>query len=1274
MMKKLKFVLSWIFCFLLTAPLPVHSQQLESAHELQKEQARLERELGKAVVRHGNAWALAGQLIVGFREKANQNDKFFAHAKVWAEVEHSFDLINAELVQLPEWMDISKAQELYKADERVAYAEPNYLVFLDDFTVSRKVFSPSLSQGFGNDSVSDGQYFPNDPLFSEQWALHNTGQTGGTRDADIDGPKAWNITKGNPSVVVAVIDTGVDYTHADLENQMWVNTTEANGTTGVDDDSNGYVDDIYGYDFHNSDADPMDDHGHGSHCAGIIAAEQDNGIGISGIAPRVRIMAIKAFSERGRGFVSDIIKALEYATAMNATLTSNSYSFFEAVEAVKEAILVFGRPTICAAGNNASFVDPYPEYPAGYNCDNIVSVLAIDHDDLKADFSNYGDESVDVGAPGVDVLSAVLNNGYEEWSGTSMATPYVAGVVALVISAYPDVSTLGAIQRVLYLGDFISALKSYCLYGRRVNARLALAASFNYPPEAHNISVKGRIKVGRTLTAKFTYFDRERDPQGTHQFQWYRADDDKGTGKTEISGATHKKYTIAKEQGGYYLCVKVIPGASSGTSPGIGALSQWYGPVASAYPIVRNLGVSTQASTWASCIGNAFVLGGEPISERGFVYALEKPEPTYADHVARAGSGQGQFTAFLKGLSPTNYYYYYYARAYAKNSAGIAYSDEVYFLPFSATSDETRLNPLGKDEHIMGFGGSISVSGDYAIVGEFAGDERGPESGCAYIFYRNQGGPGKWGLVKKITVKDVVSYDLFGRSVSLSGDCAIVAATKYSQSGVPGAVYVFYRNRGGKNNWGQVKKLMASDTSQNTSFGHSVSLSGDYAIVGAFGDDERAILAGAAYIFHRNKGGVDNWGLVKKLTASDAVEYGWFGYSVCIPETDASGYAIVGTGADEELAPDARAAYIFHRNEGGLDNWGLVKKLTASDAVSEDGFGRSVSIDGRYAVVGALSKNTDVRYAGAVYIFERNKGGANNWGQVKKIANPDPEERDFFGEYVSVSGTKVFVGCAGDNERGTSAGAVYIFGRDKGGQNRWGKVKKLTGSNIWSRDFFGCSVSTSKDTFIVGAWQALPRGAAYVFPVDFVPVDNPPEVFITSPNKEDIIPGTITVRAEAVDDRGINRVEFYINGSLKKTDRKAPYEYKWDTSSLSNGSYTLKVKAFNSQGQSDKDEILVYLIPHGPLNVTGVKKNNSTVLLEQYITALTWDAHDSNRDIALYRIYEVEGGAWNLVGEVGSSVREFTHFNVEKDKIYTYAVKAVDRNGKEGAPAFREVQ
>lgn len=279
--------------------------------------------------------------------------------------------------------------------------------------------------------------------------------------------------------------------------------------------------------------------------------------------------------------------------------------------------------------------------------------------------------------------------------------------------------------------------------------------------------------------------------------------------------------------------------------------------------------------------------------------------------------------------------------------------------------------------------------------------------------------------MKKATAADAEPFDSFGTSVALNGDTAVVGALGEETGGLlAGAAYVLLRSQGGTENWGEVKKLTASDAEENDFFGISVAVSGDNAIVGAQGEDTGGSDAGAAYVFHRHQGGTGNWGELKKLTASDPATLDNFGAAVAISgDTAIAGALGEDTGADE-----ASAAYIYRRDQGGAGNWGYLKKVTASDAAEDNGFGAGVAISGDAVVVGATLGDSSVPNTGAAYVLQRDLGGANNWGQAKKITASDAQADDGFGASVAFAEDTAVLGAAGEDAGGAEAGAAYIFG------------------------------------------------------------------------------------------------------------------------------------------------------------------------------------------------------------------------------------------------------
>jgi subtilisin family serine protease len=388
------------------------------------------------------------------------------NATIGAQVLQSFQIVsNLYLVKIPAHLSVPEAIARYKGYANVLYAEPNYIV--------RKAQHVQLT--------------PNDPNFTQLWGLHNTGQTGGTPDADIDAPEAWDITTGSSSVVVFVIDTGVDYNHPDLNANLWRNPGEI-PSNGIDDDGNGYVDDIYGIDTFYNDTDPFDGDGHGTHVSGTIGAIGNNNVGVVGVNWSVKIGHCKFLSDSGSGSTAGAISCLQYILNLKQTgnpandiiATNNSWGgggFSQALHDAIKAHMNAGILFIAAAGNSNANNDTALFLPASYYLPNMIAVAASNHTDAKAGFSNYGRRTVHVGAPGQDILSTVPGNSYDTFSGTSMATPHVTGLAALIKAQFPSFTWYQIRNRILATGDVTTGMQNVTISDRRINAYGALTCN-----------------------------------------------------------------------------------------------------------------------------------------------------------------------------------------------------------------------------------------------------------------------------------------------------------------------------------------------------------------------------------------------------------------------------------------------------------------------------------------------------------------------------------------------------------------------------------------------------------------------------------------------------------------------------------------------------------------------------------------------------------------------------------------------------------------------------
>ncbi len=415
-----------------------------------------------------------GHLLVRFQGLTSEALKEAARVDIGAKLQRRYDLVSdLELLTLPAGLSVAEAVDRVSRLPQVFYAQPDYIYHT---TV-----------------------IPNDPRWGDLWGMTN-----------IKAPTAWDTFTGNASLVVADIDTGIDYNHPDLAANVWTNPGEIAGN-GIDDDLNGYIDDIHGWDFAYDDNDPFDGNGHGSHTAGTIGATGNNGVGVVGVNWNVKIMALKFLNDSGSGTTADAISSVQYATMMKVKISNNSWgggsydqALYDAINAAKSV----GHLFIAAAGNSGINTDRRPHYPSSYNLDNIISVAAIDSSDAKASFSNYGATTVDLGAPGVSILSTTPGNNYEYYSGTSMAAPHVSGVAALLYGMHPDWTYQSVRDAILKNVRSVSSMQGKTVTGGVLDAAAALGAGSPPPPAQSmhlgNLTGSSSNVNNRTWQAKAT--------------------------------------------------------------------------------------------------------------------------------------------------------------------------------------------------------------------------------------------------------------------------------------------------------------------------------------------------------------------------------------------------------------------------------------------------------------------------------------------------------------------------------------------------------------------------------------------------------------------------------------------------------------------------------------------------------------------------------------------------------------------------------------------------
>src|SRR5436309_1048607 len=412
---------------------------------------------------------VADEIFVRFVPGLPAADRAAAHAAIGSSALKRFETLDGlELVKLPRGLQVKDAIRLYSRIPIVHYAEPNFIV--------------------------NATVVPNDPQFGSLWGLNNAS------DSDIDAPEAWDITTGSGNVVVGVIDTGIDYNHEDLAANIFSNTADCNGN-GIDDDGNGFVDDCHGFDFANNDSDPMDDNQHGTHVSGTIGAVGNNGKGVAGINWNVKLMALKFLNSGGSGSTDGAVSCLNYLAMMkdrgvNIVATNNSWggggfsqALYDAIDAHRRRGILF----IAAAGNSNLDNDTASFYPANYYLPNIIAVAATTSTDARASFSNFGRRTVHLGAPGDQILSTTPNNTYGTLSGTSMATPHVTGVAAL-LKAHNGTRDWRAIRNLILAGGDNKSSTTNTVTQKRLNAYGSLTCSGS--------TILSRLRpIGTSITA-----------------------------------------------------------------------------------------------------------------------------------------------------------------------------------------------------------------------------------------------------------------------------------------------------------------------------------------------------------------------------------------------------------------------------------------------------------------------------------------------------------------------------------------------------------------------------------------------------------------------------------------------------------------------------------------------------------------------------------------------------------------------------------------------------
>lgn len=422
-----------------------------------------------------------GELLVKFKTTLNTQAIEVSLESIGAQTIDVIPQIQVRKVRITSGKTVSQMVDELNSSDNVEFAEPNYIVTT--------------------------HVTPNDPNYGSLWGMSNTGQSGGLVGADISAEAAWDITTGSADVFVGIIDTGINYDHEDLAANIytnpgedaWSNPNDPNSGNGIDDDGNGFIDDWKGWDFVNNDNDPDDDNMHGTHCAGTIGAIGNNSKGVAGVNWIVKMVPLKFLDSNGSGDTDDAIKAILYASDLGIHVLSNSWGgggFSSAMEEAIEYANDKGVLFVAAAGNDGGNNDISPHYPSNYDVPNILAVAASDDSDQRALWgsggggggdcgigcnsvmaatpgSNYGPNTVDIAAPGKNILSTVPGS-YATLSGTSMATPHVAGAAALVLSKTPGLDTFALKAKLMNSVDRLPAFENIIASGGRLNIAQAV--------------------------------------------------------------------------------------------------------------------------------------------------------------------------------------------------------------------------------------------------------------------------------------------------------------------------------------------------------------------------------------------------------------------------------------------------------------------------------------------------------------------------------------------------------------------------------------------------------------------------------------------------------------------------------------------------------------------------------------------------------------------------------------------------------------------------------
>ncbi|MCP4539600.1 MAG: S8 family serine peptidase [Chloroflexi bacterium] len=864
------------------------------------------------------------RLIVKLRGGTSSKAASTLRAELRATVSRELRLIGAQVWHL-DGVSVEQAVAQYQDHPDVVYIEPDYVI---------RIPQPVAETEHDFDLPTPAaDNVPNDPLFGQLWGMEM-----------IDAPLAWDIQTGSDNVIVGIIDTGIDYTHPDLAAHVWTNPNEIPNNS-IDDDGNGYVDDMHGWDFFNDDNDPMDDAGHGTHVAGTITAVGNNGVGVTGVNWSGRVMALKFLGSQGYGYTSNAVAAVEYATQMGVSLTNNSWGGGEYSQALYDAIAAAGangQLFIASAGNSNDNNDEYPSYPNSYDLDNIIAVAATDSADQKADFSSYGFASTDLGAPGVKILSTLPitsrgcgtgnDNGYGSCNGTSMAAPHVSGVAALVWSQFPGLEWSQVKHRILASTDPVSDLTFTTVSGGRLNAHAAL--TYAGGPIIEPRSLRVGLGAGERVTRTITIGSLGVDSLNWHidvSASWVQATPISGT--STLSHPATVTLVIDSKSLSYGITNAIL--TVTPDDPELGA-SRLPIAIALSHALLDAPQTMLAMGSTESNVGRRVALDGDV----ALVYNQD-------ERIAQVLRTNGTVWFPPDQLSVVPGSGHSMAVSDDRLLIGSAWDQAACVYQWDGEDWIVEATLYPSDGPVTYFGGSGDIDGDVAVVGA-------PNTGVAYVYRWN----GSDWIEEDKLMPDTNSYGFAnGFAVATSGDTIIIGDWNDSDQGSnAGAAYVYHWDG---TSWAQQAKLTAPDGQPDDLLGRAVSIYDDVAV---------ACTNSAAYVYRRAG---DQWRMEEKLANSNVSSL--FAYSVDVTHN------LIAIGDPGDHGPDgfqAGAVYVYHWN--GY-RWGEAKVIARDRPPCStvpglppmitgicDWFGISVAIDKERMLAGSPAYDQ----AGAAFLYD----------------------------------------------------------------------------------------------------------------------------------------------------------------------------------------------------------------------------------------------------------------------------------------------------------------